>query len=244
MSQETLAVQSESVSWEGATLNPSLLTGQWSAKVYCPIPADKLAWARFIGLDVHKHYLIASGVDAQLNHVLGPQRVQLTHLESWAKKTLLPYDAVVLEMTTNAFQLYDDLTPYAYSVTLVHPPHISLITRAQVMTDKIAARVLAQLHAVGLLPPVWVPPAEVRDHRALAAQRAKLTRLATQAKNRLHAVLHRHHLPADEGDLFAAAQRDWWLSLPVTALERVRIQCDPSASSGRAWIRSPLPKPN
>jgi transposase len=226
MSQETQAVQSEGISLEGATLNPSLLAGQWSAKVYCPLPADQLAWARFIGLDVHKHYLIAYGVDAQLNHVLGPQRVQLTYLESWAQKTLRPYDAVVLEMTTNAFQLYDDLTPYAYSVTLVHPPHIRLITRAQVMTDKIAARVLAQLHAVGLLPPVWVPPVEVRDQRAVAAQRTKLTRLATQAKNRLHAVLHRHHLPAAEGDLFAVAQREWWLSLPVTPLERVRIQCD------------------
>ena len=41
----------------------------------------------------------------------------------------------------------------------MHPPHVTLITRAQVMTDKIAALVLARLHAVGLLPPVWVPNA-------------------------------------------------------------------------------------
>jgi transposase len=214
MSQEAQVAQNEFASAEGVPGGQAPLAGPWGDKVYCPIPPDKLAEARF------------NGVDAHLKHVLGPQRVQLIHLESWAKKTLRPYDAVVLEMTTNAFQLYDDLLPYAYSVTLVHPPHISLITRAQVMTDKIAARVLAQLHAVGLLPPVWVPPQAVRDQRALAAQRTKLTRLATQAKNRLHAVLHRHHLPPAEGDLFAAAQRDWWLALPVTPLERVRIQSD------------------
>ena len=36
---------------------------------------------RFIGLDVHKHYLIAIGVDEDLNQVLDPQRVKLSHLE-------------------------------------------------------------------------------------------------------------------------------------------------------------------
>ena len=55
-------------------------------------------------------------------------------------------------MTTNAFQIYDDLRAHVHSVTLVHPPHVALITRAQVMTDSIAALTLARLHAVGLLP--------------------------------------------------------------------------------------------
>jgi transposase len=181
---------------------------------------------RFVGLDVHKHYLIAAAVDRDLNEVLGPRRVPLTRLDVWRGKTLMPQDAVVLEMTTNAFQLYDDLQPHVRSVTIVHPPHVSLITRAQVMTDKIAARTLARLHAAGLLPPVWVPPADVRDERALVAQRSKMMRLATQAKNRLHAVLHRHHLLPPEGDLFTATKHEWWLGLEVSALERARIQCD------------------
>jgi transposase len=181
---------------------------------------------RFIGLDVHKHYLIATGVDAQLNPVLGPQRVHLNHLERWMAKRLTSQDAVVLEMTTNAFQLYDDLAPHVHSVTLVHPPHVKLITQAQVMTDKIAAVTLARLHAVGLLPAVWVPTDAVRDQRALVAQRSKMVRLATQAKNRLHAVLHRHHLLPPPGKPFAAARRQWWLDLPISRLEQVRVQCD------------------
>jgi transposase len=229
MSPETQVIRRELVSQASFTLSPeglALIAERCGLKVYQPMPSDKLGWARFVGLDVHKHYLVAVGVDAQLNQVLGPQRVQLTRLTQWAKKTLLPYDALVLEMTTNGFQLYDDLSPHAYSVTLVHPPHVKLITQAQVMTDKIAAARLAHLHAAGLLPPVWVPPAEVRDHRALVAQRTKMTRLSTQAKNRLHAVLHRHHLPRTEGALFTPAKRDWWLGLPVSPLERVRIQCD------------------
>lgn len=182
--------------------------------------------SRFIGLDVHKHYLIAIGVNAELNQVLGPQRVQLSRLEMWMRKTLTHQDAVVLEMTTNAFQLYDDLLPHTHSVTLVHPPHVKLITRAQVITDKKAALILARFHAVGLLPPVWVPPNEVRDHRALLAQRSKMVRLRTQAKNRLHAVLHRHHILPLDGDIFSLTARSWWLGLPISSLERVRVQTD------------------
>jgi transposase len=188
--------------------------------------SEKQAATRFIGLDVHKHYLVAIGVDRQRNQVLGPQRVQLARLERWMRKTLTAQDAVVLEMTTNAFQLHDDLWPHVHSVTLVHPPHVKLITQAQVMTDKIAALHLARLHAVGMLPAVWVPSPEVRDQRALVSQRVRMVRLATQAKNRLHAVLHRHHLLPPGGDLFASEQRAWWLNLEVTPVERARIHSD------------------
>lgn len=181
---------------------------------------------RYIGLDIHKHYLIAMGVDADLKPLLGPQRVQLVNLESWIRKTLTPSDAVVIEMTTNTWQVYDELLPFVHSVTVVHPPHVALITRSQVMTDKIAASHLARLLAKGLLVGIWVPPQDVRDRRALIAQRNKMTRLSTQAKNRLHAVLHRHHLLPPEGDLFHAEQRSWWLGLSVSPVEKVRILSD------------------
>lgn len=187
---------------------------------------QKRSFARYIGLDVHKFYLIAVGVDPHGEPLFGPVRVELARLTAWMEKTLTKEDAVVLEMTTNAFQLHDDLLPFVAAVTLVHPPHVALITRAQVMTDKIAARILARLHAAGLLPGVWVPAPEVRDLRALIAHRAKMVRLSTQAKNRLHSTLHRYHLAGPAGDPFAPAQRHWWRDLPVTTLEQVRIQSD------------------
>lgn len=190
---------------------------------------------RFIGLDVHKHYLIALGVDAELRVVLPAQRVEFTRLENWMNKTLTPQDAVVLEMTTNTWQLYDELTPRVHSVTVVHPPHVALITRSQVtpaltarcgVTDKIAASILARLLAKGLLVGIWVPPQEVRELRALIAQRSKITRLATQAKNRLHAVLQRHHTLPPAGNLFHPDQLDWWSALPLGPLEKINLQSD------------------
>jgi hypothetical protein len=124
---------------------------------------------RFIGLDVHKHYLVVVGVDAELNVVLPAQRVDFARLETWMKKTLTKQDEVVLEMTTNTWELYNELSGYVGSVTVVHPPHVALITRSQVMNDKIAASILARLLAKGLLVGIWVPPQEVRELRACGA---------------------------------------------------------------------------
>jgi transposase len=182
---------------------------------------------RYIGLDVHKHYLVAAGVDGDQNEVLSPRRVPLTRLERWVEQHLSEQDALVLEMSNNSFQLYDDLVEQVHSVTLVHPPHVTLITQAQVKVDRQAALKLAKLHAARLLPAVWVPSPEQRDLRALVAQRAKMVKLATQAKNRLHAMLHRRRLSLPEqGGLFDPENRSWWLGLPLSALEKVRLQSD------------------
>jgi transposase len=190
------------------------------------IPENSLP-TRFIGLDVHKHYLVAFGVDADLNRVLGPQRVALVDLEAWMARRLGPQDAVVIEMTTNTWQIYDELLPHVHSITVVHPPHVKLVTQPQVMTDRIAALNLARLHAKGMLTSIWVPPQDVRQLRSLLAQRAKMVKLSTQARNRLHAALHRHHLPLPEqGSPFAPERRAWWVALPLSTAEKVCVLCD------------------
>jgi transposase len=53
-----------------------------------------------------------------------------------------------------------------------------------------------------------------------------MVRLATQAQNRLHAALHRHHRPPPTGDLFAPEKRAWWLGLGLAPVEGMRIQSD------------------
>lgn len=199
---------------------------------------------RYIGLDVHKCYLIALGVDENLEVVLPARRVELMNLEAWMKKTLTRQDEVVLEMTTNTWQINDELSEHAGSVTVVHPPHVALITRSQVMNDKIAASVLARLLAKGLLVGIWVPPQEVRELRGLVAQRQKMTRLATQAKNRLHAVIQRHHLKPPAGNPFGKTNNDWWQALELGKLEKLNLQSDLEtlqfAERQEAWIEKEM----
>jgi transposase len=191
------------------------------------MPQPKLTLIRFIGLDIHKKYFVAAGVNRDLNQILAPQEVPIRQLKRWAEKYLTMQDAVVLEMTTNTYPVYDALKLYARSVTVVHPPHVALIVRAQVKTDKKAAITLAQLHAAGLLPGVWIPPVEVRELRALIAHRRKMVRLSSIAKCRLHALLHSHDIELPEGfEPFSDEMRAWWEALPVSPLERCCLRSD------------------
>ena len=181
--------------------------------------------ARFFGLDIHKEYFVAVGVDTQREVVFGPQRVSNYQLDDWISRVLTTQDTVALEMTTNTYLFYDTLKPQVHSIIAVHPPNVTLVTGAQVKTDKKAALALAQLHAAGMLEGVWIPPQPVRDLRALIARREKMVRLSTMAKNRLHSMLHRNHLTLPEKP-FAPEQRTWWESLPLSATEQFLVRSD------------------
>lgn len=76
---------------------------------------------RFVALDVHKHYVVAGAVTAGQQVVLAPRRVDLDDLPDWSQRHLRPTDAVVLEATTNAWHLCDQLHPLVGSVTVAHP---------------------------------------------------------------------------------------------------------------------------
>lgn len=181
---------------------------------------------RFVALDVHKHYVVVGAVNAQQQVVVAPRRVELDNLADWAQHHLRKTDAVVLEATTNAWHLCDQLHPLVASVTVAHPQLIKLITTARVKTDARDTLHLAKLLAAGLIPAVWIPPQEVRELRALVAHRLRLIRQRTQAKNRLRSTLHRYNLIPPTGGLFASAQRSWWESLALSPSEKLRIRQD------------------
>ena len=182
---------------------------------------------RFIGLDIHKDYFVAVGVNAEKQIVFGPTRASVHEVDAWIEKHLRKTDAVVLEVTVNAWLFHDALQPYVHSVIVVHPPNVKLVTHVKVKTDKKAAQSLAELLAAGLLDGVWVPPLEVRHLRALIAQRAKMVKLVTMAKNRLSAVLHRNHFQySGEKGKFHAEARAWWEGLPLSEMELFIIRSD------------------
>jgi transposase len=180
---------------------------------------------RFFGLDIHKEYFVAVGVNRERETVFGPQRVSNYQLDEWAGRVLTSQDAIVLEMTTNTYLFYDTLLPLVHSIIAVHPPNVPLVTNVHVKTDKKAAETLAQLHAAGMLKGVWIPPHEVRDMRSLIAHREKLVHLSTMAKNRLHALEHRKHLVLPDNP-FSSDQRTWWENLELSPTEKLLVRSD------------------
>jgi transposase len=181
---------------------------------------------RYVGLDVHKNYVMVGAVNRSQEMVLPPRKVSLAELESWAKKHLRPTDEVVLEATTNAWYIYDLLEPLVARVVVCHPPQVKLIAAALVKTDKKDTMTLAKLLAVGMIPAVWVPPQHVRELRALINHRQRLISQQTRTKNRLRSLLLRHHLVPPEGDLFSEAHRAWWHKLQLSPSEKLRARQD------------------
>ncbi len=184
---------------------------------------------RYLAVDLHKHYLVLGGLDAQLNGVLAPKRLNLDAWPAWAQAHLRPSDHLVVESTSNAFDFYDQVAPYVGRGVVANPAKIALIAliaSTRVKTDKADTLWLARLLVAGLIPEVWVPPAPVRELRSLLAHRQRLVQSRTRLRNRLHSVLHRHQLAAPEGDPFAPAQRSFWAQLAVSPTEQLRVRHD------------------
>ena len=79
------------------------------------------ALQRFIAIDLHKHYLMVGGIDAHKQVVLQPRKLDLQHFAHWAHTNLTTSDAVVIEATTNAWHIYDQLIPLVARVVVAHP---------------------------------------------------------------------------------------------------------------------------
>ena len=205
---------------------PHLTGSSEASHQECILSTTDAQATRFVGLAVHKRSVMVGAVDAQQQILLRPFRLSWGEFETWCQQHLQATDAVVLEATTNAWHLYDQLVSRVASVTIANPLLIKWISSASIKTDGHDTLKLARLLAAGLIPAVWVPPEPVRQLRALVSHRRRLIRQRTHARQRLHSLLHRHNLTPPEGELFATAQRKWWQRLPLESLEHLLMQQD------------------
>jgi transposase len=178
---------------------------------------------RYIGLDVHKHYITVGGMNAQQDMVLRPRNVEMERFKAWAEANLRQTDEVVLEATTNTWDIYDTVAPLVKRVVVAHPAEVKQIANARVKTDNQDVVRLLRLLIADMLPEVWVPPLEVRELRALISYRWRLVKMATAIQNRMHSLLHRHNLQAPEGKVDTGENREWWEHVQLSGLERLRL---------------------
>lgn len=179
---------------------------------------------RFVGLDVHHETVVVAIVDADQHVLLKPKQLRLEQLRVWAGGHLELTDQVVLEATSNAWTVHDQLKPLVGKVIVTHAADVKLIANAKVKTDKHDALVLARLLAANLLPEVWVPPQPVRELRALVSHRRQLVEQQRAAKSRLRSVLARHQLTPPPGGIDKATNRDWLTALQLPRSEKLLIE--------------------
>jgi transposase len=177
---------------------------------------------RYIALDIHKEYVFVGGMNASQEWILPARRIELSKFGEWAKKNLCERDAVVIETTTNVWDIYDIVQPLAGYAVVAHAGGVRQIAEARVKTDKEDVKRLIRLLIADMLPEVWVPPQSVRELRGLVSYRQRLVKTGAMIRNRLQSLLHKHNLLLPDGGL---TDKVWWeQQTAVSAMEKLQIQ--------------------
>jgi transposase len=177
---------------------------------------------RYIALDIHKEYVLAGGMNAQQEWLLPPRRIEIIKFGEWAEKNLGESDAVVIETTTNVWDIYDVVQPWAGYTVVAHAGGVRQIAEARVKTDKEDVKRLIRLLIADILPEVWVPPQPVRELRGLISYRQRLVKTGAILRNRLQSLLHSHNLVLGEEGLL---KQTWWdQQEKIRALEKLQIR--------------------
>lgn len=100
--------------------------------------------------------------------------------------------SAVLEATRNWTVMHDWLEGLVEEVHLAHPLKVKAIAEAKIKTDKIDAKVLADLLRADLLPEAYVASAEARKVRSILRQRMFYVRVRTMVKNRIFGILDKY----------------------------------------------------
>jgi transposase len=113
-----------------------------------------------------------------------------------------------VEMMSGAAWVRERLQAAGWAVEVADARKVKQVAPLACKTDKVDARVLAELCRRDLVPALWIPALEERALRERLARRMHLVRLRTSAKNRVFGLLSQ-----------------WGLRLPVSRLR----QGDPEA---------------
>ena len=160
-------------------------------------------------MDVHRSFAQIAIVEDGLCRDEGRIGVRPEELRAWAAG-LRPDDEVALEATTNSDAIATMLRPLVRRVVVSNPRKTRAIAEAKVKTDKVDARILAQLLAADFLPGTWVADDRTRMLRRLVMRRTHLVKQRTRVKNQVHGIMARNLVPTcPHADLFSGVGQRW-----------------------------------
>jgi transposase len=175
----------------------------------------------YVGIDYHKAYSVLAAMNER-GQLLQEARIPGNSPVAFAQyfQSLGGPAKVVLEGCRNWGYLYDllhEIKPVS-EVQLANAYKVRVIAEAQVKTDKIDARALANLLRGDLIPRLHVPSPQNRCRKNVLRQRVFWVRQRTMIRNRVHILVDRQRgvgVPQLR-DLFGKRGMDWLkgLSLP------------------------------
>jgi transposase len=122
-------------------------------------------------------------------------------------RALGPMRAAIESMNGARF-VHDELERLGWDVEIADAQKTKGLAPLACKTDRIDARVLAELSRRALVPAIWLPDPAVRAERERARFRLHLVRHRVALKNRIHATLIAFGKPCPVSDLFGARGRE------------------------------------
>lgn len=193
----------------------------------------------FVGLDVHKNHIQAAVMDEQ-GSILREERIQNNVEGIHNFFTGIKNDAtVVIESSSTWYHVYKVLNK-KYQVILSNPVKTKAIASAKIKTDKIDAKILANLLRGGYIAECYVPDDRIMQLRELVRYRADLVKGRTRVKNRIHSILLMNGITIDgepfTKDFVAKLKEldDYRINSYLSVLESLNVQIGDASKTIRS----------
>jgi hypothetical protein len=143
----------------------------------------------YIGFDVHKK-TISFCVKTAAGQIVeeGTLEAERTVLRRWAAARKRAWHGA-MEATLFSAWIYDTLKPYAKQLSMGHPAKMKAITAGKNKSDRIDARMIADLLRCNLLPACYVLPPQLRDLRRLLRYRNLVVQQSVRMQNKVAGLL-------------------------------------------------------
>jgi transposase len=134
-----------------------------------------------------------------------------------------PVHAAIESMNGARF-VHDHLERLGWHVEIADALKVKGLAPLACKTDRIDARVLAELSRRALVPAIWLPDPTVRAERERARFWLHLVKQRSRLKHRIHAALLAHGVPCPVSDLFGVRGRAVLATRDVPAPWRDHIE--------------------
>jgi transposase len=173
---------------------------------------------RFVGVDLHKQTITLVVVDAARKLLARRRFSNLMSAEIVSFLKSLGEFQLTVEATASYEWFVQLVEPLASRIVLAHPGKLRVIAESTRKSDKLDAKVLAEMLALDQIPASYRPTPRQRDHHQLVRQRQFWQRKITGVRNKLRRILSNYNL--DRADLFTLAGQKWLKTAAVSDIDR------------------------
>jgi transposase len=176
---------------------------------------------KYVGVDLHKKVIRICVVRLE-----GNKRVVVCsrRLECQDEAAIVAFFReigafqVVVEATASYEWFVKLVEPLAERIVLAHPKKLRIIAESTHKTDKVDARILAELLALDMIPQAYRPTPRQREHRVLVRYRYYAQKRTGSLRGKIRRILANYN--ADIKGLFTAAGLAWLEKVKVSKADR------------------------